>query len=156
MDQVLMGLIGVLVGAIIGAAGSYWGAERGAKTAYELTEKSNKEQSRLLFITLLRFSYLRFFHLDNFLEVDPRNYRPNIAKINLIVYDKNWYSYLPYLDELEQEEIEAIIGWFALLEEFDRSAERGAPFYSIEDLKKSISEFVGPIRLILDKLTKEP
>lgn len=91
----------LILGAIIGAVGSYYGGINGAKQNCVLLQEQTKRQSERELLTQLRYSY------DRIITSNPNG----TITADTFVYDRDWSRHLANV-ELNSDERSAIINWF--------------------------------------------
>lgn len=131
----------VILGAIIGAAGSYYGGIRGARYNYELVTKPQRDTYKKILLVQLRSTYERWEQIDR-----EHNYKLTFGSL----YNEDWKSLLSNVDFLEEDEIEAIIKWFTCLDNYDRTM-RGTE-YSL--LERILNPEVDPLLDDIDKCSE--
>jgi len=101
----------LILGAIIGAAGSYFGGIQGARYNYELVTKPQRDTYKKILLVQLRSTHERWEQIDR-----DHNYGLTFD----LLYNDDWKSLISNVDFLEEEEMEAIIKWFTCLDNYGR------------------------------------
>jgi len=137
-----------IFGGFVGGVFTYAGVKLSLDNQSYL-RKQEAETHKNLLLLQLKYSYNAICELD-----------PITIHIFLLppvtVYDKAWYTHLPYIPCLEQADLESIVGWFSSLKELEnmaRISENGQLF--IEQIKECTSEYKQLIKPIIDKIESD-
>lgn len=136
---------GAILGGIVGGLFTYLGVKMSLDNQ-EYLDKQESQSHRNMLITQLKFSYNMFYDLDNI--ADPIK----DIDIKFLIFDKEWYTHLTYIENLSQEDLSIIIGWFYALHSLEiQSRNSGSGGVSVIIAKK-YTKGIKEIKSIIEKL----
>lgn len=112
-DSSISTIIGAVIGGVMALAGSYWGAERGARKNYELTQREKELTARQRLVNQLSFTFNYINSVNNQTGLEL-----SLLKPEFLIFDRNWPEQLSQIRGLTGEEIKDILLWFHSLERF--------------------------------------
>jgi hypothetical protein len=101
---------GAVLGGIVGGAFTYLGVKLSLDNQKDSANKESESHRKIL-LHQLKFSYKAIYAVHN-------TNAPARINLKCIIYDKEWYTHLPYIENLSQEELEILVGWFYVLLNF--------------------------------------
>ncbi|KKH15831.1 hypothetical protein [Methanosarcina mazei] len=141
---------GAVLGGIIGGLFTYFGVMLSLDNQKDLV-KNESESHRNLLLIQLKLSYEMISALHK-IENEPK-----MVDLGFIIFDATWYTHLPYIENLNQEDLEVIVGWFYIIHKLERDSENG--HFNSEskngvpvDWVKKYTGLLNDIKLIIEKI----
>ncbi|WP_440947630.1 hypothetical protein ACSAZL_04990 [Methanosarcina sp. T3] len=132
------------MGGIIGGMFTFLGVKLSLDNQ-KYSDKRESESHRKRLLTQLQISSEMFSELDNVNENEGIDCR-------FIVYDKDWYTHLAYLENLSAEEFRIITGWFRNLQDLEISSKSNISGQVLIKMVKEYREDLERIKEIIKKL----
>lgn len=145
-DIISLTYYGAVLGGFVGGTLTYLGVKVTLDNQKDLAKKESLSHRNML-LHQLKFSY----------EAISAAYDVSTpARIDLkcIIYDKEWYTHLPYIEDLSQEELRTLVGWFYILLNFDSNSRNPENNGIDADHVRKFTGQLEDIKSIIEKLEK--
>lgn len=138
-----------IFGGFVGGVFTYAGVKLSLNNQDRLVKREAETHKNLLLLQL-KISHDKISSIAN---VDEN--KLTHLDLNFLIFDKNWYEHLPYVECLSRKDLEYIVDWFYVLDLLETKSRTSPIGGTPAGEAKRYIERTGYIKPIIDKIESE-